>query len=93
MLLEVCHVTCIYRFSLLMILYFSGEAEAILARSQATAKGIEMVSQALKENGGVEVSLYSFLDPFHNISTSFSNSPTYIECMRAILEFNHMSYK
>ncbi|KAJ9691992.1 hypothetical protein PVL29_011204 [Vitis rotundifolia] len=31
-----------------------GEAEAILARSQATAKGIEMVSQALKESGGVE---------------------------------------
>ncbi|KAI3471280.1 hypothetical protein Pfo_027943 [Paulownia fortunei] len=31
-----------------------GEAEAILARAQATAKGIAMVSQALKENGGVE---------------------------------------
>lgn len=31
-----------------------GEAEAILARSQATARGIEMVSQALKESGGVE---------------------------------------
>ncbi|KAA8540114.1 hypothetical protein F0562_026806 [Nyssa sinensis] len=31
-----------------------GEAEAILARAQATAKGIEMVSQALKEHGGVE---------------------------------------
>ncbi|KAL0317905.1 UNVERIFIED_CONTAM: Stomatin-like protein 2, mitochondrial [Sesamum angustifolium] len=31
-----------------------GEAEAILARAQATAKGIVMVSKALKENGGVE---------------------------------------
>ncbi|KAK6118500.1 hypothetical protein DH2020_047767 [Rehmannia glutinosa] len=31
-----------------------GEAEAILARAQATAKGIAMVSQALKETGGVE---------------------------------------
>ncbi|XAR52123.1 hypothetical protein NMG60_11020032 [Bertholletia excelsa] len=31
-----------------------GEAEAILAKAQATAKGIAMVSQALKEHGGVE---------------------------------------
>ncbi|XWS50247.1 hypothetical protein CRYUN_Cryun12cG0072000 [Craigia yunnanensis] len=31
-----------------------GEAEAILARAQATAKGIALVSQSLKENGGVE---------------------------------------
>ncbi|KAK3042040.1 hypothetical protein RJ639_001742 [Escallonia herrerae] len=31
-----------------------GEAEAILARAQATSKGIAMVSQALKEHGGVE---------------------------------------
>ncbi|CAL5405507.1 unnamed protein product [Camellia sinensis] len=31
-----------------------GEAEAILAKAQATAKGIDMVSQALKEHGGVE---------------------------------------
>ncbi|KAI4378213.1 hypothetical protein MLD38_015725 [Melastoma candidum] len=31
-----------------------GEAEAILARAQATAKGIVMVSEALKESGGVE---------------------------------------
>ncbi|KAL2550902.1 SPFH/Band 7/PHB domain-containing membrane-associated protein family [Forsythia ovata] len=31
-----------------------GEAEAILAKAQATAKGIAMVSQALKEIGGVE---------------------------------------
>lgn len=46
-----------------MLLYFSGEAEAILARSQATARGIEMVSQALKESGGVEVSFFCFLDP------------------------------
>uniref|UniRef100_A0A7N0TC57 Band 7 domain-containing protein n=1 Tax=Kalanchoe fedtschenkoi TaxID=63787 RepID=A0A7N0TC57_KALFE len=32
-----------------------GEAEAIVARAEATAKGISLVSQALKENGGVEV--------------------------------------
>ncbi|KAL0382496.1 UNVERIFIED_CONTAM: putative protein C16G5.07c [Sesamum calycinum] len=31
-----------------------GEAEAILARAQATAEGIALVSQSLKENGGVE---------------------------------------
>ncbi|XP_022844550.1 stomatin-like protein 2, mitochondrial [Olea europaea var. sylvestris] len=31
-----------------------GEAEAILAKAQATAKGITLVSQTLKENGGVE---------------------------------------
>ncbi|PIN02898.1 Prohibitins and stomatins of the PID superfamily [Handroanthus impetiginosus] len=31
-----------------------GEAQAILARAEATAKGIDTVSQALKENGGVE---------------------------------------
>lgn len=33
----------------------SGEAEAIIAKAQATAKGLAMVSQALKENGGLEV--------------------------------------
>ncbi|CAK9171022.1 unnamed protein product [Ilex paraguariensis] len=31
-----------------------GEAVAILARAQATSKGIAMVSQTLKEHGGVE---------------------------------------
>ncbi|CAH8279598.1 unnamed protein product [Arabidopsis lyrata] len=31
-----------------------GEAEAILARAQATAKGLAMVSQSLKEAGGAE---------------------------------------
>uniref|UniRef100_A0A2P2KVA6 Uncharacterized protein MANES_05G196100 n=1 Tax=Rhizophora mucronata TaxID=61149 RepID=A0A2P2KVA6_RHIMU len=31
-----------------------GEAEAILAKAQATAKGLAMVSQALKETGGME---------------------------------------
>lgn len=39
----------------LSLLNESGEAEAILARAQATAKGIEMVSQTLKEHGGAEV--------------------------------------
>ena len=32
-----------------------GEAEAILVKAQATAKGLALVSQALKESGGVEV--------------------------------------
>ncbi|XP_042504901.1 stomatin-like protein 2, mitochondrial isoform X3 [Macadamia integrifolia] len=31
-----------------------GEAEAILARAQATAKGISLLSDAIKANGGVE---------------------------------------
>ncbi|EOY23743.1 SPFH/Band 7/PHB domain-containing membrane-associated protein family isoform 3 [Theobroma cacao] len=35
-----------------------GEAEAILARAQATAKGIALVSQSLKESGGVEVRFF-----------------------------------
>lgn len=42
-----------------LVLFFvnnSGEAEAILAKAQATNKGIALVSQALKESGGVEVS-------------------------------------
>ncbi|XP_024962923.1 stomatin-like protein 2, mitochondrial isoform X2 [Cynara cardunculus var. scolymus] len=37
-----------------MMLEVQGEAEAILARSQATNKGVALVSQALQENGGVE---------------------------------------
>ncbi|KAE8683947.1 hypothetical protein F3Y22_tig00111166pilonHSYRG00395 [Hibiscus syriacus] len=46
-------------------MHLSGEAEAILARAQATAKGIALVSQSLKENGGVEdsnkISLSTFM--------------------------------
>jgi len=47
--------------SLVLLIHFlcllneSGEAEAILARAQATAKGIAMVSETLKEHGGAEV--------------------------------------
>ncbi|GAV79173.1 Band_7 domain-containing protein [Cephalotus follicularis] len=36
------------------ILESEGDAAAIIARAQATAKGIEMVSQSLKESGGAE---------------------------------------
>lgn len=36
---------------------YPGEAQAILAKAQATSKGIAMVSESLKEDGGVEVSL------------------------------------
>lgn len=45
----------VLRNSFLLRFFFSGEAEAIVAKAQATAKGITMVSQALKEHGGVEV--------------------------------------
>ncbi|KAJ9539736.1 hypothetical protein OSB04_026242 [Centaurea solstitialis] len=38
-----------------MMLEAQGEAEAILARAQATNRGAALVSQALKENGEVEV--------------------------------------
>ncbi|KAG2333094.1 hypothetical protein Bca52824_004274 [Brassica carinata] len=37
----------------------SGEAEAILARAQATARGLTMLSQSLKETGGVEAARYN----------------------------------
>lgn len=36
-----------------------GEAEAILARSQATAEGIRMVSESFKTEGSTEVSHFS----------------------------------
>ncbi|EOX95435.1 SPFH/Band 7/PHB domain-containing membrane-associated protein family, putative [Theobroma cacao] len=32
-----------------------GEAEAILAKANATAKGIQIVSQAIQESGGIEI--------------------------------------
>lgn len=37
------------------IFFIAGEAEAILARSQATSKGIAVVSETLKQYGGLEV--------------------------------------
>ncbi|XP_065861468.1 uncharacterized protein [Euphorbia lathyris] len=49
-----------------------GEAEAIIARAQATAKGLVMVSQALKENGGVEAASLKiaeqYIQAFGNIA-------------------------
>ncbi|KAK4740446.1 hypothetical protein SAY87_032388 [Trapa incisa] len=49
-----------------------GEAEAILARAQATAKGLAMVSQALKESGGVEAASLrvaeQYIHAFSNIA-------------------------
>ncbi|MBA0593565.1 hypothetical protein Gorai_010501 [Gossypium raimondii] len=49
-----------------------GEAEAILARAQATAKGIALVSQSLKENGGVEAASLriaeQYVQAFSNIA-------------------------
>ncbi|KAK8516121.1 hypothetical protein V6N13_025645 [Hibiscus sabdariffa] len=49
-----------------------GEAEAILARAQATAKGIALVSQSLKENGGVEAASLrvaeQYIQAFSNIA-------------------------
>ncbi|KAE8077587.1 hypothetical protein FH972_016139 [Carpinus fangiana] len=49
-----------------------GEAEAILARAKATAEGIAMVSQTLKENGGVEAASLriaeQYIQAFSNIA-------------------------
>lgn len=39
-----------------------GEAEAILAKAQATAKGIEVLSDTIKASGGVEVRDFCALD-------------------------------
>ncbi|KAF7132827.1 hypothetical protein RHSIM_Rhsim09G0210700 [Rhododendron simsii] len=41
-----------------------GEAEAIVAKAQATAKGITIVSQALKEHGGVEAASYRVAEQY-----------------------------
>ncbi|KAI9110803.1 hypothetical protein K1719_018241 [Acacia pycnantha] len=49
-----------------------GEAEAILARAGATAEGIALVSQALKENGGQEAASLriaeQYIQAFSNIA-------------------------
>ncbi|XP_024961776.1 stomatin-like protein 2, mitochondrial [Cynara cardunculus var. scolymus] len=49
-----------------MMLEAQGEAEAILARAQATNKGIALVSQALKENGGVEAASLRIAEQYIN---------------------------
>ncbi|XP_031253549.1 stomatin-like protein 2, mitochondrial [Pistacia vera] len=49
-----------------------GEAEAIIARAQATAKGLAMVSQAVKQHGGVEAASLriaeQYIQAFSNIA-------------------------
>ncbi|KAF3432714.1 hypothetical protein FNV43_RR23816 [Rhamnella rubrinervis] len=49
-----------------------GEAEAILARAKATAEGLALVSQALKENGGLEAASLriaeQYMQAFSNIA-------------------------
>ncbi|KAL3342396.1 hypothetical protein AABB24_026423 [Solanum stoloniferum] len=49
-----------------------GEAEAILAKAQATAKGIAMVSETLKEHGGAEAASLriaeQYIQAFSNIA-------------------------
>ncbi|XP_054794048.1 uncharacterized protein LOC129299592 isoform X2 [Prosopis cineraria] len=49
-----------------------GEAEAILAKARATAEGLALVSQALKENGGLEAASLriaeQYIDAFSNIA-------------------------
>ncbi|KAF2299600.1 hypothetical protein GH714_038367 [Hevea brasiliensis] len=49
-----------------------GEAEAILAKAQATAKGLALVSKALKETGGVEAASLKiaeqYIQAFGNIA-------------------------
>lgn len=49
-----------------MMLEAQGEAEAILAKAQATNKGIALVSQALKENGGVEAASLRVAEQYIN---------------------------
>lgn len=49
-----------------MMLEAQGEAEAILARAQATNKGIALVSQALKESGGVEAASLRVAEQYIN---------------------------
>lgn len=51
-------------FFFVNIIYFSGEAEAILAKAKATAEGLALVSRALTDNGGVEVGCSVFLIAF-----------------------------
>ncbi|CAH8385275.1 unnamed protein product [Eruca vesicaria subsp. sativa] len=50
----------------------SGEAEAILARAQATARGLTLLSQSLKETGGVEAASLrvaeQYIQAFGNIA-------------------------
>lgn len=49
-----------------------GEAEAILAKAQATAKGLALVSHAIKESGGVEAASLriaeQYIQAFSNIA-------------------------
>ncbi|XP_071734257.1 uncharacterized protein [Rutidosis leptorrhynchoides] len=49
-----------------MMLEAQGEAEAILARAQATNKGIALVSQVLKESGGVEAASLRVAEQYVN---------------------------
>ncbi|KAL7614787.1 uncharacterized protein LOC111920500 [Lactuca sativa] len=49
-----------------MMLEAQGEAEAILAKAQATNKGIALVSQALKESGGVEAASLRVAEQYIN---------------------------
>ncbi|CAA2968203.1 stomatin 2, mitochondrial [Olea europaea subsp. europaea] len=57
-----------------------GEADAILARAQATAKGLAMVSQTLKENGGVEAASLriaeQYLQAFSMIAKEVNHGPS-----------------
>ncbi|CAN6994743.1 hypothetical protein Bca4012_048973 [Brassica carinata] len=50
----------------------SGEAEAILARAQATARGLTLLSQSIKETGGVEAASLrvaeKYIEAFGNIA-------------------------
>ncbi|XP_018468990.1 uncharacterized protein LOC108840661 [Raphanus sativus] len=50
----------------------AGEAEAILARAQATARGLTMLSQSIKETGGVEAASLrvaeKYIEAFGNIA-------------------------
>ena len=53
----------------------SGEAEAILARSQATAEGLKVLSEAMKAEGGAQVRLPStwLLVSYHDVLLTMKN--------------------
>lgn len=54
-------ITSLDMYFITNIVIISGEAEAILARARATAEGLALVSQTLKENGGLEVRFFYLL--------------------------------
>ncbi|XP_050203441.1 uncharacterized protein LOC126653565 [Mercurialis annua] len=59
-----------------VILAARGEAEAIIAKAQATGEGIEMVSGALKKNGGVEAASLKIAEQYVNAFGNIAKKAT-----------------